>query len=173
MRVAIKIHPEDTPSKSPRTPRERHSTLMRQFSDVTAAMAHTLVQTEDASGPAGVLVFRLLNGKDLMPADSNGLSDPYALVRVAGSRTWRSRVCRRTLNPNWHQEHEFEGYLADQVKKPIQIKIFDWDALSLNDPIGHCQVDIKDLIHNPVDGVTFTDVKLEAVPHGACRRARA
>ena len=80
---------------------------------------------EEDTGPQGVLVFRLHSAKDLQPADSNGLSDPYVLVRVPGTRTapWRSRTIRKTLNPTWDEEHDFAGYLADIVSQPLELKV--------------------------------------------------
>lgn len=122
---------------------------------------------DDIASPAGVLTFNLHNGKDLMPADRNGLSDPYAIVRVNTAKTWRSRKCMRTLNPEWEHTHEFQGYLTDLVRKPIKIRIYDWDMVSLNDPIGRCAVDISALSgYGKENGLRFDDVPLTGVPHG-------
>ena len=76
---------------------------------------------EEDTGPEGVLVMRLLRAKDLVAADANGYSDPYCVVRLPGTRLkpWRSRTCKRTLNPSWDQTHEFAGYLSDLVAEPL------------------------------------------------------
>ena len=34
-------------------------------------------------------------------AARNGLSDPYCIVKPYHCESWRSRVCRKTLNPVW------------------------------------------------------------------------
>ena len=124
--------------------------------------------SQDAAGPAGVLVFTLHKGVDLVSADPNGLSDPYCIVKVNRSRVWRSKVIRKTLNPVWEQEHSFEGYLEDQTRAPIKIRVYDFDVTSFNDPIGKVEVDISALkTHGKEHGLTFTDVKLTGVPHGS------
>ena len=71
----------------------------------------TFYVDDDASGPVGVLLFHLELGHELTAADRNGLSDPYCIVKVAQNPLWRSRICRRTLEPNWDQLHAFEGFL--------------------------------------------------------------
>jgi len=124
--------------------------------------------TDDVAGPAGALVFTLHSGANLMSADRNGLSDPYCIVKVHSSNVWRSRVAFKTLNPVWNQEHDFEGYLEDQVRRPIKIRVYDFDVLSLNDPIGKCQVDISALTQYGIDNkLSFTDVPLSGVAHGS------
>jgi hypothetical protein len=124
--------------------------------------------TDDIAGPAGALVFTLHKGVDLLSADRNGLSDPYCIVKVHSSPVWRSKVIYKTLNPVWNQSHDFEGYLEDQITKPLKIKVYDFDVLSLNDPIGRCQVDISGLKqYGKENGLTFTDVPLTGVAHGS------
>jgi hypothetical protein len=115
-----------------------------------------------------VLRFTLHSGSDLMPADRNGFSDPYCIIRVNSAPIWRSKKCFRTLNPVWEQTHEFQGYLTDLVRKPVKIRVYDWDMVSLNDPIGRCHVDISALSGYGVEhGLTFKDVALTGVPHGS------
>ena len=124
--------------------------------------------TDDIAGPAGALVFTLHKGVDLLSADRNGLSDPYCIVKVHSSPVWRSKVIYKTLNPVWNQSHDFEGYLEDQITKPLKVKVYDFDVLSLNDPIGRCQVDISGLKqYGKENGLTFTDVPLTGVEHGS------
>ena len=122
--------------------------------------------TDEPAGPIGVLVVTLLNGRDLVSADSNGLSDPYCLVRVHHSRPWRSVTRFKTLNPDWNDKHAFEGYLEDQMRKPMSIHVYDKDLLSFNDPIGRLHVDLSGLRKDPEAGVSFMDMQLEGVPHG-------
>ena len=122
---------------------------------------------DEISGPAGALVFTLHKGTDLLSADRNGFSDPYCIVKVFQSPVWRSKVCFKTLNPVWNQTHDFEGYLADQVRKPIKIRVYDFDVLTLNDPIGKCEVDIGELaLPGKEHALHFNDVQLQGVPHG-------
>ncbi len=107
------------------------------------------------------------SAKDLLPADKNGLSDPYAVVKLAGTGPWRSHVKRKTLHPVWNQTHEFEGHLKDFLSKPLEIKVFDRDFLTSNDPIGYASVSLRTLNVGPHNALTFENVPLEGVPHGS------
>lgn len=53
--------------------------------------------------PRGVLEFQLSRGYDLIPKDSNGLSDPYVLVKYGTRVMFRSKVVKKSLNPEWNQ----------------------------------------------------------------------
>jgi len=122
---------------------------------------------DDAAGPAGALVFKVRKGTNLVSADRNGLSDPYVIVKAHTCSSWRSKVCYKTLNPEWDQEHDFEGYLEDITKGPVKLRVYDFDVLSYNDPIGKCQVDISALTHYGVEHkLVFDDVPLIGVAHG-------
>jgi len=190
MAVKVAPAPNDPPSPSRATPRTADAAVAIASATVSASVdalgtlqqnaqnalkdATELVSIWDTSnladseaGPAGVLVFTIHRGTDLMSADTNGLSDPYCIVKVYSSPVWRSRVIKKTLNPVWEQSHEFEGYMEDQTRKPIKIRVYDFDVTSLNDPIGTCLVDISALkMHGAEHGLTFEDVPLEGVPHG-------
>ena len=87
---------------------------------------------EEDSGPEGVLVLRLVRARNLLPADSNGLSDPYVVARLRGSRlkAWRSPTRWKTLDPVWDVTHEFPGYLSDLASHPLELKIYDYDTFS-------------------------------------------
>ena len=121
---------------------------------------------DDASGPAGVLLFHLEVGRDLMVGDRNRYSDPYCIVKVAGSPLWRSRVCMKTLNPVWDQLHTFEGFLRDFASEPLKIRVFDFDMISLNDKLGKCQVSLAELAAGKAGSLKFRDVPLEGAPTG-------
>jgi len=119
---------------------------------------------EDASGPAGQLIVTIEEGHDMIAADSNGLSDPYCIIKVAGSKLWRSRVCPKTLHPAWHQTHRFQGYLRDLGSEPLCVRVYDRDRLSMNDFMGKCQVSLENLEMNST--LEFKDIPLEGVSTG-------
>ena len=155
-----------------------------RLSSSTRHQANKKKLIEEDSGPLGVLIFTLRNAKNLKAADSNGKSDPFVVVRLPGMPTlqpFKSKTKRRTLNPEWNQQHEFPGYLADIVRKPLELRVYDWDALSFNDPLGSLSVPLWDLFRQrlansklttgeegtrQVAQLHFTDVPLQGVDTG-------
>lgn len=51
----------------------------------------------------GVLELQLSRGYDLVPKDFNGFSDPYVLVKYGSRIVFRSKVVKKSLNPEWNQ----------------------------------------------------------------------
>ena len=87
----------------------------------------------------------LLGGRDLVPMDGSGFfkmgkkttSDPYCVVTLGG-RKHTSKVCPKTLNPQWVSEHIKWNLTAREYKpkENIVIHIFDRDRGSADDPMG-------------------------------------
>ena len=169
-RGGTRVAPEGAaPASTVDTPQPNTSfsegTAMSAFAQYLRPLADL---PEEASGPAGALVFTLHRGKDLVAADRNGRSDPYCIVKPFTCETWRSRVVYKTLNPVWEQKHEFDCHLMDVSRKPLSIRVYDFDILTLNDPIGTCRVDISALLTSGREnGLTFDDVPLQGVKHGS------
>jgi len=96
-------------------------------------------------GTHGKLTVLLMSGSGLRSADSNGLSDPYVIVKPAGSSAKRCRTVYKSLNPVWNDAVTFEGALEAFLLKDLKLRVFDRDFTSFNDPLGNCQVSIKGL----------------------------
>jgi Ca2+-dependent lipid-binding protein len=62
-----------------------------------------------------VLEVQLSRGYDLMPKDSNGLSDPYVLVKYGTRIMFRSKVVKESLNPEWNQVASLVAPAAEDV----------------------------------------------------------
>lgn len=63
----------------------------------------------------------------------NGLSDPFCKFRLGGEK-FRSRVIRKSLNPQWMEQ--FEVFLYEYDGKRLEISIWDWDRTMKNELIG-------------------------------------
>ena len=94
------------------------------------------------TGTQGRLTVHLDFARHLPAADSNSSSDPYILVKPHGVRAKRSRCILRTLDPRFSQNLLFDGTLDGFCSKPLVLKVFDRDMLSLNDPLGTCTVSL-------------------------------
>ena len=59
-------------------------------------------EDEERLSGLGLLTVFCRRGTSLLAADSNGLSDPYLIVSALG-QTRRTRVIKKTLNPQWDE----------------------------------------------------------------------
>ena len=85
----------------------------------------------------------VLKARNLTAADSDGTSDPYAVVLVgddeAGSQT--SKTVSSTLAPEWGESFSFAGAAADDS---VTVRVFDYDYVGRDDPIGELRVSLRD-----------------------------
>ena len=112
----------------------------------------------------GTLSVHLKRASNLIPQDSNGLSDPFVVVTVHGMKRFRTRIEKKTLNPQWDQTGEYKGSLTSFLKSPMMISLYDHDLFSLNDPLGYVSVDLSPLLLT--NKIQLRQQKLDGVPHG-------
>lgn len=86
----------------------------------------------------------LFQGRNLLPADPDGLSDPYVRISFC-NQSQVSEVMHRTLCPIWDQTIIFENvfiYGSPEIteKSPPQvvIEVFDEDPVGRDDFMGRC-----------------------------------
>ncbi|GBG33149.1 Synaptotagmin-1 [Hondaea fermentalgiana] len=98
---------------------------------------------------AGVEVL-LRSAEGLPAADSNGLSDPYVVLRVGRLSERKSKIRWKTLDPVWDEEH----FLAapPHTAMPLEVEVRDMDMLS-SECLGRGEVDISwlDASRGPVE----------------------
>ncbi|KAK1318607.1 C2 and GRAM domain-containing protein [Acorus calamus] len=91
-----------------------------------------------AQGDGWLLSVALIEGNNLLPADSNVFSDPYVVFTCNGkSRT--SSVQLQTFDPQWNDILEFDA--MQEPPSVLDVEVFDFDgpfdqALSL----GHAEI---------------------------------
>lgn len=99
--------------------------------------------------PLGVLRVELVEASDLRPADINGLSDPYVVIKV-GRGSYRSPVKYKILNPQWD---EFCGadFMIFNMEQKVKISVFDSDSYSSDDHLGSVYIpaDVEDVRRCP------------------------
>eukprot|EP00494_Astrolonche_serrata_P026086 UN26347 len=83
----------------------------------------------------GKLSIFVQSGKDLVSADSNGLSDPFLEIKVIGksTQTQKTKVIKKTLNPTWGEKFEFS---IDESLKNVKMVLYDWNRIYSNEKIG-------------------------------------
>jgi len=100
---------------------------------------------------------KMIRGNDLMPADVNGLSDPYVVLDPKNPKDLklnrfyhhfqsqekchpggsingflRTTTQLKTLNPIWNDEFDFE-LLKEVSELTINFQVYDWDRLTKDD----------------------------------------
>ena len=77
----------------------------------------------------------LLAARNLTAADSDGTSDPYAVVFVGEDESTgqKTKVCSSNLNPVWDETLSFAGVLA---RDTLTVRVYDSDTFGSDDLIG-------------------------------------
>lgn len=95
--------------------------------------------------PPCTLTFSVVSARNVLPADSNGLSDPYVKLFVGDAPPWRSPIKATTLNPHWDVDVSFS--VGDLDRYPYAIaEVWDADAASSDDPLGSCVLPLGQML---------------------------
>uniref|UniRef100_A0A669EMT4 Multiple C2 and transmembrane domain containing 1 n=1 Tax=Oreochromis niloticus TaxID=8128 RepID=A0A669EMT4_ORENI len=86
----------------------------------------------------GIVSIALIEGRNLMPMDPNGLSDPYVKFRL-GPQKYKSK----TLSPQWREQ--FDLHLYEETGGVLDITVWDKDTGRRDDFIGRYQLDLSTL----------------------------
>uniref|UniRef100_A0A8C5E1T3 Multiple C2 and transmembrane domain-containing protein 1-like n=1 Tax=Gouania willdenowi TaxID=441366 RepID=A0A8C5E1T3_GOUWI len=90
----------------------------------------------------GIVSIALIEGRNLIPMDPNGLSDPYVKFRL-GPQKYRSKTVTKTLSPQWREQ--FDLHLYEETGGVLEITVWDRDTGRRDDFIGRCQLDLSTL----------------------------
>eukprot|EP01094_Clydonella_sp_ATCC50884_P014294 TRINITY_DN2469_c0_g1_i1.p1 TRINITY_DN2469_c0_g1~~TRINITY_DN2469_c0_g1_i1.p1 ORF type:complete len:184 (-),score=34.06 TRINITY_DN2469_c0_g1_i1:178-654(-) len=99
----------------------------------------------------GQLTVEVLQGRNLVPKDSRGTSDPYCKVGlVAGplgdfcGKPWRTSTITHTLNPDWWEakKNRFQDKREEYSGSFVKIECWDYDTFSPDDFMGQAYIDV-------------------------------
>ena len=85
------------------------------------------------------LTVEALDAKDLVPMDSNGLSDPYVILEI-GNQKEQTKYIRETLSPVWNEEFAFS---IETGKEELKIVVMDKDVLPPDDFEGQITIQVS------------------------------
>ncbi|XP_033633799.1 multiple C2 and transmembrane domain-containing protein 1-like isoform X2 [Asterias rubens] len=89
-----------------------------------------------------IITITLLEGKNLIPMDDNGLSDPYVKFKINNEK-YKSKTEKGTLNPKWMEQ--FDLRLFEDQSNVLEISVWDKDVGSRDDIMGRSQIDLSAL----------------------------
>lgn len=146
-----------------------HLALKEKFDQVEAIVPDT-PSARGASGEGGgavisqrgVLLVRAERAADLRNADTIGLSDPYAVVRVGQQRHATKRI-NNCLNPEWNEEFQF--FVDNSATANIFVAVMDHDATSSDDPLGDLSLSVAE-VQASEEGRLRGEWPLEHTPQG-------
>ncbi|KAM0924167.1 hypothetical protein ACQ4PT_005133 [Festuca glaucescens] len=110
----------------------------------------------------GLLRVRVLRGVNLAIRDLRS-SDPYIVIRM-GKQKLKTRVIRKSVNPEWNDE------LTLSIEDPtllVKLDVFDKDTF-FDDPMGNAELDIRPLVEvvrMRLQGVEDNTVVKKLVPN--------
>uniref|UniRef100_A0ACD5YR77 Uncharacterized protein n=1 Tax=Avena sativa TaxID=4498 RepID=A0ACD5YR77_AVESA len=111
---------------------------------------------------AGLVRVRVLRGVNLAIRDLRS-SDPYVVIRM-GKQKLKTRVVRKSINPEWNDE------LTLSVEDPtllVKLDVFDRDTF-FDDAMGNAELDIGPLVEvvkMRLQGVADNTVVKKLVPN--------
>ncbi|KAK8403176.1 hypothetical protein O3P69_000995 [Scylla paramamosain] len=89
---------------------------------------------------SSVVTIVLVEGKNLLPMDADGTSDPYVKFRL-GNEKYKSKADQHTLNPKWLEQFDFHQF--EDQSQFLEITVWDKDVRSKDDFMGRCILDIS------------------------------
>lgn len=94
----------------------------------------------------GYLHLDIISGSNLLIADRNGKSDPFATVLINGKKVYKTHIEKKTLDPIWNEHCKIP--IPSRARSKVFMQIWDWDRAGSNDDLGYTRLELADLEPN-------------------------
>ncbi|CAH0485174.1 unnamed protein product [Peronospora farinosa] len=87
----------------------------------------------------------IYQGRRLPPADSNGLLDPFLVIRCTGEKEKMTSKKRKTRDPLWYETIYFDVNLPELKYAPqVMLRVMDYDDFDTNDFVGLAALNLSE-----------------------------
>ncbi|AAS52831.1 AER148Wp [Eremothecium gossypii ATCC 10895] len=94
----------------------------------------------------GFLELQVVSAEDVPSHDRNGLSDPFTIIKVDGTKIFKSEVIKKTLTPVWNARTNIP--IPSRTRSKVDIEVYDWDRSGSNDILSKCSLPLEELVPN-------------------------
>ncbi|KAL0077106.1 C2 domain-containing protein [Phycomyces blakesleeanus] len=118
----------------------------------------------ESQGVNGEVTVQIVEARGLRGVDRGGTSDPFVRVVVGRSPTYKTKVIKKTLTPEWHET--FSASVSNQPTV-FDFKVKDHNKLKHSIDLGQCRWNIWDLLHVEDGQIAPVDIWLPLYPTGS------
>ena len=117
----------------------------------------------DVDSAIGILTIDIVEAKELKPADSNGLSDPYVKLRqMDGAKQrdktlFKTKTMKKNLNPVWNESFVYPRAVNANETLALMLNVKDHNVLGNGVDLGEYSLDVWKWLKIPKEGVPLKE----------------